>query len=143
MTTLFCFGYGYTAQHHLASYGRPSDRVWVTVRDAGRAAEMNASLPAGITALAFDGTGVLPELHSAMAQAECLLVSVPPDASGDPVLRICADALARAAHPTRHDLGLRGSGCEHDACARAVHHIDAERHPFAAVELADREHRRR
>lgn len=97
MATLLCFGLGYSAQHYLASYGRRYERVWVTVRDAERAAELSSSAQSGITALAFDGTVASADLCGAIAQAEAVLVSVPPDASGDPVLAICGEALTRAA----------------------------------------------
>ena len=97
MATLLCFGLGYSAQHYLASYGRRYERVWATVRDAERAAELSSSAQSGITALAFDGTVVSADLCGAIAQAEAVLVSVPPDASGDPVLAICGEALTCAA----------------------------------------------
>jgi nucleoside-diphosphate-sugar epimerase len=97
MATLLCFGLGYSAQHYLASYGRRYERVWATVRDAERAAELSSSAQSGITALAFDGTVASADLCGAIAQAEAVLVSVPPDASGDPVLAICGEALTCAA----------------------------------------------
>ena len=97
MATLLCFGFGYSANHYLASYGGRFERVFATVRNAGRAAELNAGAQAGITALVFDGTAAAADLRSAIAQAEAVLVSVPPDASGDPVLAICREALTRAA----------------------------------------------
>jgi nucleoside-diphosphate-sugar epimerase len=50
----------------------------------------------GIRALLFDGERANPEIAPALAQAECVLVSVPPDEHGDPVLRAFADDLASA-----------------------------------------------
>jgi hypothetical protein len=97
MATLLCFGLGYSAQHYLASYGGRYERVWATVRDSERTAELNSSAQSGITALAFDGTVASADLRAAIAQAEAVLVSVPPDASGDPVLAIRGEALMRAA----------------------------------------------
>jgi nucleoside-diphosphate-sugar epimerase len=46
--------------------------------------------------LTFEGTAASHELHTAIAQADALLVSVPPNAAGDPVLQTCGDALTRA-----------------------------------------------
>ncbi len=97
MATVLCFGFGYSAQHWLASHGAPFERVGATVRDADRAAALNARAEAGFTALPFDGTAMAEALREAIAQAEAILVSVPPDAAGDPVLATCGEALARAA----------------------------------------------
>ena len=97
MAALLCFGFGYSAQHYVASYGERFERIWATVRDAKRAAHLNLCVRPGITALAFDGAIASADLRSAIAQAEAVLVSVPPVASGDPVLAICGEALTRAA----------------------------------------------
>lgn len=96
MTTLLCCGLGYSAQHWLDAYGGRFERIWATVTDAKHALELNAGARPGFTALVFDGTAASHPLHSAIAQADALLTSVPPDASGDPVLRTCGDALTRA-----------------------------------------------
>lgn len=96
MTTLFCFGLGYSAQHWLERYGRRFARIWATVTDAKRAAELNTGAPEGFTALVFDGATASSELCAAITQADALLTSVPPDVAGDPVLKTCGDALARA-----------------------------------------------
>jgi nucleoside-diphosphate-sugar epimerase len=96
MAKLLCFGLGYSAQHYLAAYGGRFEQVWATVRDSGRAADLNARARSGFAALVFDGKTASAGLRAAMAQAEAVLVSVPPDGSDDPVLRSCSDALARA-----------------------------------------------
>jgi nucleoside-diphosphate-sugar epimerase len=96
MATLLCFGLGYSAQHWLACYGGRFERIWATVREAEHAAELNARARPGFTALPFDGTTVSSDLRAAIAQADALLVSVPPDSSGDPVLETCGEALTRA-----------------------------------------------
>jgi nucleoside-diphosphate-sugar epimerase len=44
--------------------------------------------------LAFDGTSVSDDLQEALARAEAVLVSIPPDERGDPVLAICGSLLA-------------------------------------------------
>ena len=96
MTTLLCFGLGYSAQHWLEQYGRRFARIWATVTDAKRAAELNTGAPENFTALVFDGAMASPELRAAITRADALLTSVPPDVAGDPVLRTCGEALARA-----------------------------------------------
>lgn len=97
MVTLLCFGLGYSAQHYLAAYGGRFERVWATVRDAERAANLNSRARPGFTALTFNGMVASKDLCSAIAQAEAVLVSVPPDVSGDPVLAICGETFTHAA----------------------------------------------
>jgi nucleoside-diphosphate-sugar epimerase len=96
MTTLLCFGLGYSAQHWLNIYGRRFERIWATVTDAAHAAQLNAAGRPGVAVLAFDGSKTSSELDSAIAQAAALLISAPPSAAGDPVLTTCGDALANA-----------------------------------------------
>ena len=96
MATLVCFGLGYSAQQWLKEYGARFDRIVATTTDAARTAELNIGARPGFTAFAFDGTASSPELANAIAQSDALLTSVPPDVSGDPVLRTCGTALARA-----------------------------------------------
>jgi nucleoside-diphosphate-sugar epimerase len=97
MATLVCFGFGYSAQHYLASYGRRFERVWATVRDPERAADLNTDGQPGVTVVAFDGAAGSAELDVAIAQADTVLVSVPPGAASDPVLAVYGEALAQAA----------------------------------------------
>jgi nucleoside-diphosphate-sugar epimerase len=95
MSTLICFGLGYSAEHFVQNFGQKFDRIVGTVRSAERAAALNA-LPAGrLQALMFDGGVAAPELQSAIAYSDLALISVPPDEAGDPVLRACGDALAQ------------------------------------------------
>jgi hypothetical protein len=96
MMALICFGFGYSAQHYLDSFSTRFERVWVTVRDAARVADLNSRMQPGIEALRFDGTLASVALRSAIAQSEAVLVSVPPDNAGDPVLKACGDSLMRA-----------------------------------------------
>jgi len=96
MATLLCFGFGYSAQHYLASHGARFARVRATVRDTARAADLNAKARSGFSALVFDGKAASADLRAAVAEAGMILVSVPPDASGDPVLMACGDVLGRA-----------------------------------------------
>ena len=94
MATLLCFGFGYCAERFTAEFGDKFDRIMGTVRSAERAAVLNAYQPAGMRALSFDGIQAGPELRNITAQAEHVLVSVPPGETGDPVLAACGEALA-------------------------------------------------
>jgi nucleoside-diphosphate-sugar epimerase len=97
MSTLICFGLGYSAEHFVENFAEKFDRIVGTVRSAERAAALNAPPSSRLTALIFDGNNaVTPELQSAIAEADAALVSVPPDENGDAVLRACGDILAHA-----------------------------------------------
>jgi len=96
MTTLVCFGLGYSAEHFVVAYGRKLDCIVGTVRGRERAAVLNAYDKGRLQALVFDGTRPSAELNRAIAEADCVLVSVPPGENGDPVLAACGDALSRA-----------------------------------------------
>jgi nucleoside-diphosphate-sugar epimerase len=96
MATLLCFGLGYTAKHFIASYYNRFDRVFATVRSDQRAAQLNASDRPRLTAIKFDGESLSSSIRAAIADANDVLVSVPPDTTGDLVLAACGDALSRA-----------------------------------------------
>jgi nucleoside-diphosphate-sugar epimerase len=99
MPNLFCFGIGYSARHYIVDWGIHSDRIAGTVRDADKAGQIahDGIGVKEIDALMFDGAAAAPEIARRLAESDALLVSVPPDAQGDPVLRVFADALAQAA----------------------------------------------
>jgi dTDP-4-dehydrorhamnose reductase len=92
MSSLFCFGLGYTAR----SLGRSlRDKTWAVAGTSRDAAGAAAASERGFSALVFDGRGKLP--GDALDGVSHVLVSVPPGADGDPVLRWCAhDLVARA-----------------------------------------------
>jgi nucleoside-diphosphate-sugar epimerase len=96
MSTLLCFGLGYSAEHFVGRYGDGFSHIVGTVRGAERAAVLSAHLAGHLRALIFDGHSATPELKAALGEAEFVLVSAPPDEHGDPVLRALADALAHA-----------------------------------------------
>jgi len=96
MATLLCFGFGYSAQHWLAMHRAQFARIVGTVRDAAKAAALNAQAAPRLNVLPFDGKTLSVKLRAAIAQANALLVSVPPDAAGDPVLAVCDEALSAA-----------------------------------------------
>jgi len=89
MTSLLCFGFGYCAEalaRRLAA--KAGWRIAGTSRRQGRAG--------GIDNLVFDGAASNSALDQAIAGATHILVSVPPGAEGDPVLRACGPQLAAA-----------------------------------------------
>jgi nucleoside-diphosphate-sugar epimerase len=96
MTTLLCFGLGYSAEHFVKAFGEKFERVIGTVRSAERAGALNAQSAGNVRALIFDGAAVTQDLQSAIAEADAVLISAPPDDSGDPVLRACGEYLVRA-----------------------------------------------
>ena len=97
MSTLICFGFGYCAEHFVATFGQKFDRVVGTMRGKERAAVLNA-YPGRLQALVFDGKVPTPELKGAVAEANYALVSVPPGDNGDAVVAVFGDDLASAKH---------------------------------------------
>lgn len=98
MSLLFGFGLGYSVTHYIAEHGARFDRIAGTVRDSGKAAELTARGLGGrdVTAFGFDGTAPTAGIADLLEACEALLVSAPPDANGDPVLRVYAAAIAAA-----------------------------------------------
>ena len=98
MSTLVCFGLGYSAEHFVGTFGDGFERIVGTVRGAERAAVLNTHLAGRLKALVFNGTSANPDVTNAIGHANCALVSVPPSENGDPVLAAFGDALAHARH---------------------------------------------
>ena len=98
MSTLVCFGLGYSAEHYVGMFGDTFTRIVGTVRGAERAAVLNGHLAGRLRAFVFDGKSAAPELLHAVGEADAALVSIPQDEHGDPVLRTCSKALAHAPH---------------------------------------------
>jgi dTDP-4-dehydrorhamnose reductase len=96
MANLFCFGLGYTAGHYILAHGDGLERVAGTVRDAARADRISREGLGGrkVAAIGFDGTATVPDIATQLAATDFLLVSIPPDDHGDPVLRHHAQTLA-------------------------------------------------
>jgi nucleoside-diphosphate-sugar epimerase len=82
-STLFCFGFGYSARALAARLG-----PGFAVRGTGRDPTSPHLLPFG-PGKAFDDAWLEGVTH--------LLISIPPDAEGDPVLRAAGESLARRA----------------------------------------------
>ena len=98
MSTLICFGFGYCAEHFVASFGDKFGRVIGTVRGAERAAILNAYDAGRPQALVFDGIQASAGLKSVIGEADGALVSAPPGENGDPVVAALGDAFADAKH---------------------------------------------
>jgi nucleoside-diphosphate-sugar epimerase len=98
MPNLFCFGLGYSAEHYVRAYGDRFERIVGTVREAERAARISRDGVGtrNIAAIAYDGTVAAADVLPELATTDLLLVSIPPDDDGDPVLRHYAEALAAA-----------------------------------------------
>lgn len=96
---LFCFGLGYSAEILAGRWLRRELAVAGTARDPARLAELTAI---GVESFPFDRDRRLPP--DALGNVTHLLVSIPPDADGDPVLD-AAESDIRAALP-----GLRWIG---------------------------------
>jgi len=94
MANLFCFGLGYTARCYIARYGDRLDHVAGTVRDRDQTRDRIGATD--VEVLAFNGTAPAPAVPALLSAADLLLVSVPPEEEGDPVLRFFAEAIARA-----------------------------------------------
>jgi len=79
---LFGFGFGYSARALAARLAGTTWRIQGTTRKATTAGEKT-----GIPLLPFDGDAPLANANHHLADVTHLLLSVPPDANGDPVLR--------------------------------------------------------
>lgn len=90
---LFIFGYGYTSRHFVAAHAARLSAITGTVRDPQRAAALSS---AAVTILPFAESLSALQIGAALAQADRLLVSIPPGPDGDLVLARFRDAIAGA-----------------------------------------------
>ena len=88
---LFAFGLGYSALHFIDRHAGGFSRISGTVRSAGKIASLRGSR---IDALLFNDEDADPAIAARLADADVILVSVPPGASGDPALQAFGDAIA-------------------------------------------------
>ena len=98
MTTLVCLGFGYSAQHYAALYGRRFDRIVGTTRSEQNAAALRGRRFGRSAAEihVFGGTSGSSALATAIADATVLLVSSAPDRDIDPALSHLRAAIAAA-----------------------------------------------
>ncbi|MEZ5851441.1 MAG: SDR family oxidoreductase [Hyphomicrobiaceae bacterium] len=94
MSDLLCLGLGYSARMVATRLAREGWRIAGTAREAGG---LDRIADAGWRALPFDAAAPSPALAAALRAATHVLVSIPPDAAGDPVLRCHGDDLRQAA----------------------------------------------
>jgi nucleoside-diphosphate-sugar epimerase len=88
---LFCFGYGYSAE----SLARRLSARNLSV--AGTRRSLPAAAEAGVALAAYKGDAPSAEVHELLRGSTHVLVSIPPDLEGDPVLRHFRDDIAELA----------------------------------------------
>jgi len=94
MNHLLCFGLGFTARVLAA---RLADQGWAISATSRTEAGYGGIAALGYRAIAFDGSAPLPP--AALDGITHVVVSIPPDEQGDPVLRHCrAQLIAHARH---------------------------------------------
>ncbi len=93
---LFVFGFGFSSRAALRAL-RQTLGPDLTVAGTSRSAERSQALALeGATVHVFDGTAPGESLKRALGAASHVVISIPPDAAGDPVLRHHGDDLVRA-----------------------------------------------
>jgi nucleoside-diphosphate-sugar epimerase len=90
---LLVFGFGHTSHHVVARLGPAGAQIAATVRSRAKADMLTRS---GIRAHVFSREQCDPAISADIADAEAILISIPPDGSGDPVLAAFADVIAAA-----------------------------------------------
>jgi nucleoside-diphosphate-sugar epimerase len=100
MSRLFCFGLGYSA---LCLARRLAAEGWQAGGTARTRDGADAIAGEGFAPFVFDGTKPGDGIREALAEATHVLISVPPDEDGDPVLEHHAADLAAA--PKLHWIG--------------------------------------
>ncbi|HQF29827.1 MAG TPA: SDR family oxidoreductase [Hyphomicrobiales bacterium] len=93
---LFVFGMGYSAQALVDRLRAHARLAWLGATARSEEAERDLR-EAGIDTVRFDGTAPAPDLGATLGVASHVLLSIPPGAEGDPVLRLHRDQLLKAA----------------------------------------------
>jgi nucleoside-diphosphate-sugar epimerase len=98
VSTLVCLGFGYSAQHYVAEYGRRFDRIVGTTRSDANAAALGGRRhgDSAVEMMVFDGATASSGLAGTIADASALLVSISPDDGTDPSLALLRDAIMAA-----------------------------------------------
>lgn len=96
MKTLFCFGFGYTADYMLhALEGRENWRICGTTRSEEKREEL---IKKGIDAYIFDYKKPLPAPEKLFRNVTHVLISTPPDDEGDPSFLMHTNDLLNASN---------------------------------------------
>jgi nucleoside-diphosphate-sugar epimerase len=90
---LFAFGLGYSTLHFIQRHGRDFTKISGTVRSADKIASIEGH---AIEALLFNTEGADPAIAARLADADVMLVSIPPGPSGDPALQEFGDLIAKS-----------------------------------------------
>ena len=90
---LFVLGFGYSASHFVRTCRDRFTGIGGTVTSEDKAGTLAAE---GIEARIFSPERADPEIGDLLQAADALLVSIPPDEAGDPVLSRFGDAIAAA-----------------------------------------------
>ena len=91
MNHLLCFGLGYSARALVAKFDKTAWKISATARSPEGIAEIESH---GIRGLLFDSTlRIAPDVTH-------ILISVPPDETGDPALKLFAEELRHSKHLT-------------------------------------------
>ena len=93
MTHLFCFGLGYSAR---ALARQLSSEGWRISGSAQTAEGVERIAAAGHEGVLFDGRSAPDGIADLLKTATHLLISVPPNDAGDPVLLRCGDLITTA-----------------------------------------------
>ena len=94
MSRLFCFGLGYSAGFLARALAAEGWQIAGTSREPETAAALAAQ---GFDMHVFSRANPLADAAAALAGTTHLLLSVPPDETGDPVLDLCGAAIAALA----------------------------------------------
>ncbi|MGE3246984.1 MAG: SDR family oxidoreductase [Beijerinckiaceae bacterium] len=90
---LFIFGLGYSVTHFVARHCNEFVSIAGTVRGGDKAARLSDE---GVEAFVWDGQSFDERIAAALADSDEIIVSIPPGADGDPVVRNFAEAIRAA-----------------------------------------------
>jgi nucleoside-diphosphate-sugar epimerase len=90
---LLLFGYGYSAHTIAERLRHGGAEVTATVRSREKAGRLAQT---GVVARIFSADEIDEALRADIAASEAILVSIPPEPAGDPVLAVFAEAIATA-----------------------------------------------
>ena len=95
MPILVIFGLGFSARSYISAFGAGWERIIGSVRAPARPA-CPVDPADRVEILSFDGLEPVAALRGALAQADTVLVSIPPSERGEPTLECFRDEIAAA-----------------------------------------------